>query len=143
MWDIGIFIPSFVPKTEYEEMVFFNKNCPINQEAVEPILYEAVYGVTSALIEEDFEVFCKSIDAIQRTKWKSLERNLYGEKLLEAEAIIKEAGAKCVGMSSLGPMLYFFGENVDDIVERVKIFLPQCVCFKTIFNNSSRLIEDD
>ena len=142
-WDLGICIPPITPKTEIEEIEFFQKNCPINKEAIESILYEAVYGVTSALMEEDPDVFCKSIDAIQQTKWKLLERNLYGKELIATESIIRNAGAKCVGMSSLGPMLYFFGKNIDMIVDKVKCEIPQCICFKTSFNNSSRIIEHD
>ena len=94
-------------------------------------------------MESDFDVFCKSIDSIQYTKWKSLERNLYGKELMTAESIIRNAGAKCVGMSSLGPLLYFFGDDIDVIVANVKAEMPYCVCFKSSFNNSDRIIEHD
>ena len=112
-------------------------------DAVEKILYEAVYGITSSLMEDNFDVFCKSIDAIQQTKWKSLERNLYGKELIAAESIIRDAGARSVGMSSLGPMLYFFGNDIDGIVGKVKKEMPSCVCLKTSFNNSARILEND
>jgi len=78
LWDLGICIPQIVPKTEEEEKRFFQTNCPIEKSDVEKILYEVVYGVTSSLLENDFKAFCESINAIQQTKWKSLERNLYG-----------------------------------------------------------------
>lgn len=142
-WDLGICIPPIVPKTEDEERTFFQNNCPIKKEEVETILYEAVYGVTSALMEDDFDMFCKSIDTIQHTKWKSLERQLYGEELMAVESFIRKAGAKCVGMSSLGPMFYFFGNDIDETIGNIKHELPQCVCFKTSFNNSSRIVEYD
>lgn len=142
-WQLGICIPSIENKTEEEEMEFFQKNCPINKDAVNKILYEAVYGITSSLMESDFDVFCKSIDAIQQTKWKSLERNLYGKKLMTAESVIRNAGAKCVGMSSLGPLLYFFGDDIDMIVAKVKDEMPYCACFISSFNNSSRIVEHD
>lgn len=142
-WDLGICIPPIVPKTEDEEKEFFQKNCPIKKEEVETILYEAVYGVTSALMEDAFDVFCKSIETIQHTKWKSLERHLYGKELIDAELIIRDAGAKCVGMSSLGPLLYFFGDDIDTIVDQAKEKIPSCICFKTSFNNSSRVVEYD
>lgn len=143
LWDMGICIPFVKHKTEEEEKVFFNEKCPIEKDSVEKILYETIYGVTSSLMENDFEVFCKSIDAIQQTKWKSLERNLYGEELIVTEAVIKNAGAKCVGMSSLGPLLYFFADDINSIVEKMNHELPQCVFFKTSFNNSGRIVEND
>lgn len=142
-WEMGICIPPIRNKTEDEEKAFFDKNCPIGQETVEKILYESVYGISSSLLENDFNTFCQSVNSIQITKWKSLERNLYGENLLNAEAIIKNAGAKCVGMSSLGPLLYFFGEDIDGIVDLVNADLTGCQCYKTSFNNSGRILEYD
>lgn len=142
-WDLGICIPSIGHKSEEEEKVFFQDNCPIEKDAVEKILYESVYGVTSSLMENDFHVFCESINAIQQTKWKLLERSLYGADLLKVEAAIRNEGAECVGMSSLGPMLYFFGKDIDGIVDRIKQKMPKCICFRTSFNNSSRIVEND
>lgn len=142
-WHLGICIPPIEHKTEEEERAFFQRNCPINRRDTEAILYETVYGVTSSLLENDFGVFCKSIDAIQQTKWKMLERDLYGKELFAMESIIRNAGARCVGMSSLGPMLYFFGDDIDCIINKVKTEAPQCVCLKTSFNNYSRLVIHD
>lgn len=142
-WHLGICIPPIEHKSEEEESDFFQKNCPINKGAVEKILYEAVYGITSSLMEEDFDTFCQSINAIQQTKWKALERNLYGNELIIAESIIRRAGAQCVGMSSLGPLFYFFGNDIDDIVRKVKMEVPSCICLKTTFNNSARILEND
>lgn len=142
-WEMGICIPPIQNKTEDEEKVFFDKNCPIGQEAVENILYESVYGISSSLLENDFDTFCKSVDSIQKTKWKSLERNLYGDELKMLESLIRKAGAKCVGMSSLGPLLYFFGEDIDGIVARVNADLTGGQCYKTSFNNSGRILEYD
>ena len=142
-WEMGICIPPIQNKTEDEEEAFFEKNCPIGQNAVESILYESVYGISSSLLEKDFNTFCKSLDSIQKTKWKSLERNLYGDELKKVESVIRKAGAKCVGMSSLGPLLYFFGEDIDGIVNRVNADLTGCKCYKTSFNNSGRILEYD
>ena len=143
LWNLGICIPPIVPKTEKEEKHFFRTNCPIEKGDVEEILYEAVYGVTSALMENDFRAFCDSINTIQQTKWKSLERDLYGEAITGIETIIRRNGARCVGMSSLGPLLYFFGDDIENIIERVRREIPQCVCTKTSFNNLRRIVEND
>lgn len=142
-WDLGVCIPPIAPKSEDEEREFFQENCPINKDAVALILYEVVYGVTTSLMEGDYNTFCKSIDVIQQTKWKLLERNLYGKELITAETLIRKAGARCVGMSSLGPMLFFFGNDIDSIVNRVNVDLTEGKCFKTSFNNSSRILEYD
>lgn len=142
-WEMGICIPPIPNKTEDEEKEFFDKNCPIGQEAVENILYESVYGISSSLLENDYNTFCKAVDSIQKTKWKSLERNLYGDELKMIESLIRKAGAKCVGMSSLGPLLYFWGDDIDGIVDRVNADIIGGKCYKTSFNNFGRILEYD
>ena len=142
-WEMGICIPPIQNKTENEEKAFFDKSCPIGKVAVENILYESVYGISSSLLENDFNTFCKSVDSIQGTKWKSLERDLYGDELKVVESLIRKAGAKCVGLSSLGPLLYFFGEDIDGVVDRVNTDLIGGKCYKTSFNNSGRILEYD
>ena len=142
-WEMGICIPSINHKTEEEEVEFFQENCPIDRRDVEVILYDAVYGITSSIMEKDLETFCKAIDSIQHTKWKQLERALYGSDLSEVEASIKRAGACCVGMSSLGPLLYFFGDNIGGIIERIERDALQVDCFKTSFNNTGRVVKYD
>ena len=142
-WNLGLCIPSIARKSEEEERTFFKLNCPIEKDDVDVVLYETVYGITSSLMENDFEVFCKSIDHIQQTAWKSLERSQYGEELFRTDTLIRNAGAKCVGMSSMGPMLYFFGDDIDGIIGRVKDALPNCECIKTSFNNRGRIVDND
>lgn len=143
-WRIGICIPKYIQnKSEQEEVDFFKKHCPIDRTSIESILYEAVYGVTSSIIENDYDVFCESINAIQSTQWKYLERSLYGERLIELEQKIKSLGADCVGMSSLGPLLFFTGKNIDSINERISNDIPKTIIYNTSFNNKGRKISYD
>lgn len=140
-WNIGICIPYFIKnKSESEEIVFFEKHCPIHKDDVQSILYESVYGVTSSIIENDYPTFCKSVNAIQKTKWKELERSLYGISLIELENQIYNFGADCVGMSSLGPTLFFMGEDLTGIITQISRHYPNTLCYKTTLNNKPRQI---
>lgn len=139
-WELGICVPDISHKAEREESSFFEQNCPIRKCSVEQILYEVVYGLIPSIYELDFEVFCKSIDRLQECQWKRLERNQYGGDLRAIESVIRTAGAKCVGMSSFGPLLYFFGDNIQKIIDRVNGTLPAVRCIKTSFNNSGRIL---
>lgn len=143
-WRIGICIPTFIKnKSEQEEVDFFKKHCPIDKNSIEPILYEAVYGITSSVIEKDYENFCKSVNTIQITRWKYLEREQYGDKLIELEQRIKAWGADCVGMSSLGPILFFAGINIDKIIKSISNNISETACFDVSLNNQGRIINYD
>jgi beta-ribofuranosylaminobenzene 5'-phosphate synthase len=140
-WEIGICIPHHLKnKSEQEEKDFFNKYCPIEKEYIGDILYESVYGITSAIIENDYNVFTQSINAIQHTRWKYLERSLYGQALLELEQRIMQLGADCVGMSSLGPSLFFTGNNVSKIISTLKKNIQDAQCYISKMNNQGRKI---
>jgi beta-ribofuranosylaminobenzene 5'-phosphate synthase len=142
-WKIGICIPTKISnKSEQEELEFFKTNCPINKTSIEKILYEAVYGITSSIIENDYDVFCKSVNAIQSTQWKDLERQLYGEDLTDLEKKIKSLGADCVGMSSLGPMLFFTGKEIEAIISELNN-IDGIISYCSSFNNQGRIIHYD
>lgn len=143
-WEIGICVPKYIQnKSEQEEVDFFKMNTPIKKAFVGNILYEAIYGVTASIIENDYEVFCKSVTTIQSTQWKYLERLLYGEPLMELEQKIKLLGADCVGMSSLGPLLFFTGKNIKNIIKNISHDIPETICYNARFNNKGRIINYD
>jgi beta-ribofuranosylaminobenzene 5'-phosphate synthase len=140
-WNIGVCIPKYIKnKSEQEEVDFFKKHCPINKSHIENILYESVYGITSSIIEGNYDTFCQSINVIQSTKWKHLERSLYGNALLDLEKKIKYFGADCVGMSSLGPAIFFMAENIDDIIRNLSHEESSLKCYHAKFNNCGRMI---
>lgn len=143
-WEVGICIPKYIQnKSEQEEIDFFKTHCPIDKTFVESILYEAVYGITSSIIECDYDIFCKSVNTIQSTQWKCLERLLYGEELIKLERKIKLLGADCVGMSSLGPVLFFTGKNINNIIEQISNDISEATCYNASFNNKGRIVNHD
>lgn len=142
-WEIGICIHNISNKSEQEEVDFFKSCCPIDKSFVEEILYEAVYGITSSILEKNYTVFCKSVNAIQLTKWKSLERSIYGNELYNMENKIKSFGADCVGMSSLGPLLFFMGQNLNEIISNINKEFSTSNCYTASFNNQGRIVGYD
>lgn len=143
-WKIGLCIPNLIEnKSEDEEIDFFQNNCPIDKFSVQEILYESTYGIASSIIENDYITFCMAINKIQITKWKLLERSLYGNKLIEIESALKELGADCVGMSSLGPGLFFTGEKIEEIISGLTMTFPSVICYTTTMNNQGRIISYD
>jgi beta-ribofuranosylaminobenzene 5'-phosphate synthase len=102
-----------------------------------------IYGVLASVMEGDRAVFEEGVKNIQHSRWKNAERSLYGNELLKVERHIYEAGATAVGMSSLGPSLYFLGNEIDTIVKLAKQKMPQSKFFVADVNNTGRSIHYD
>jgi beta-ribofuranosylaminobenzene 5'-phosphate synthase len=138
-WEIGICFPKRVPlKTQLEEQQFFLSHCPLATPDIHEILYHSVYGVTAAAKERDLDRFCEAVRALQHTAWKKGERALYGEPLQEIETAIYDAGAMAVGMSSLGPGLFFLGKNLSSVLPALQEKRPDCEWLLTSPRNSGR-----
>ncbi len=143
-WQFGICLPSFIkPKSEEEEKLFFKGTCPIKNEETYKILYHSLYGVTSSILENDIENFSKSINELQMCTWKKLEKKLYSKDLPKIENILFQNGANTVGMSSLGPSLFFLIPNLEDKIFYLKKYLRDCELILTKPNNSGRKVIHD
>lgn len=124
-WKIGLCIPTDIKTlTQDQEVAFFKNATPINDAAVYKTLYHVVYGLYASLKENELDTFCQALIEIQKCKWKQLERSIYGKKLLEYEKLLYQSGAKAVGMSSLGPTLFFISENNERVMKTIKKNYP-------------------
>lgn len=124
-WSVGLCIPHGIPpKTEEEEVAFFRRVCPVPQADINETLYHVTYGVVASAREHDFRTFCEAIKALQQCTWKSSERQLHGHQLALLESKIYDAGAAAVGMSSLGPTLFFFADDLVDVVAKLRTTCP-------------------
>lgn len=141
-WEIGICLPNLIKnKSEKEEKEFFQTICPIETNEAYKILYHVVYGLISSIKEKDYINFSNAINNIQKCTWKKSERSLYGEKLLELEKLLYENGALAVGMSSLGPLLFFTSLDMKKLMKKLKKEISHCTLLTTTVNNQGRKIE--
>jgi len=142
-WEIGLCFPDFIKSlSSEEEQMFFKNTLPVKQINVNTVLYESVYGALAGVIENDKITFISAINKIQNCHWKKYERKCYGNRIIKIEKELYAAGASCVGMSSLGPTLFFLGDEMDDIIAKFKNSLSgkMCTLIKTKTNNKGRLI---
>jgi beta-ribofuranosylaminobenzene 5'-phosphate synthase len=142
-WEIGLFVDARIPSlSEEKEADFFKNSCPISDYDAYEILYHSVFGCLSAIMEQDKNAFTDSINRIQKTKWKALERSLYKDLIEKNEISLLAAGASSVGMSSLGPMLYFFSKSpIDEVINNAIGFGMKGKFIKSSMNNSGRIIQ--
>lgn len=141
-WEVGILIPKRIThKTHEEEKEFFEKTCPIDISSVYETAYHALFGILASAKTENFDLFCTAINSIQNQSWKKAERNLYPE-LAKFESILMKLGCQAVGMSSLGPSLYFFSTNIDLTIKELKnsAFNKEFEVLKTSMCNSGRRV---
>lgn len=140
-WEIGICMPATIPhKTQAEEREFFERTCPLPANKVYETVYYTLFGLYAALREADRSAFCEALKAVQNCAWKQAERREYGDELLEIEHAIYTAGADAVGMSSLGPSLFFLADDVNRVVETMREVRPDCEWLATRPDNSGRKI---
>lgn len=144
-WDIGICLPLEVDSPDMEEeKLFFASNTPIQDKEVFEALYHVIYGLYSSIEEQDKDVFSTALNAIQNCEWKLKERSRYGSSIRVYEDSLYKNGASAVGMSSLGPALVFFSEDVDKVIKKMKKDFPEKQLFllKTTPRNFGRSIKN-
>lgn len=123
-WPMGLCLPRKCrPKTQEEEVEFFRRVTPLAAANSFEAAYIAVFQVLASLVEQDYQSFCHAIKAMQNSEWKRLERAEYAPYVDDTDRALRDLGADCVGMSSLGPMLYFFASA--EALERVRAHSEQ------------------
>lgn len=143
-WEIGLCIPHHIhPKTEIEEKEFFRKICPIEPVESYETLYHVVYGLIGGVKENNKTAFGQALKNLQSCRWKQAERQLYNGEIESVEKALYDAGADAVGMSSLGPTLFFLANNVSEVIQNAQIELPECTLIVTRPQNSGRTIIHD
>lgn len=111
-WPILLCIPHRISsKTQSEEIEFFRRTTPLSDTASFEASYLALFGIYAAAAEGDYPAFCRSVNDIQHTAWKKAERSEYGQPLAAICEALRVGGADCVGMSSLGPMIFCFAPH--------------------------------
>jgi beta-ribofuranosylaminobenzene 5'-phosphate synthase len=139
-WSIGICYPRKALTKSQDESQFFDDNADVTDEDVSKTLYNVVYGTLAGILEDDIDAFQASIKLIQSFGWKSLEKNLYTHVVETVETKLYANGAFAVGMSSLGPGLFFLSKNIDAIIGKLENELVDWHFIKTTINNSGRTL---
>lgn len=126
-WPMCLCLPAAVtPKTQDQEVEFFNRVAPIHPAGSFEAGYHSLVGVYAAAIEGNIDHFCKAINYLQLTEWKRQEWAQYGSDLQEVALSLRELGAESIGMSSLGPLLFCIGGQ--EMVNRISAQADRLQC---------------
>lgn len=141
-WPMLFAVPrTIVPKTQAEESSFFERTTPLPKAASFEACYIALFQIYAAAVEQDYAAFCHGVNEIQNTSWKKAERDEYGNFLRNLNDKLESAGADCVGMSSLGPMLFCFArrERLPSLSKIAEEF--DCDTYQTMPRNDGRTVK--
>jgi beta-ribofuranosylaminobenzene 5'-phosphate synthase len=109
-WTFGICTAaSLQPVPISVERAVFQKSLPLPRHDVEAALYDVVFGMVAAVMEDDQTVFADAVDALQSRGWKRAEWAIHGVGLISLSEKIRAKGGLGIGLSSMGPTLYFLG----------------------------------
>lgn len=142
-WDIMVAIPEQKGASSKNEVNIFQKECPIPLLEVEELSHVILMQLIPALVEEDIVTFGKSINRIQEIGFKKREVKLQPVSLKLMQAL-KENGAYGAGMSSFGPTVYAFGEDVENLKKIAGEFLgDKGTVFITKARNEGAKVENN
>ena len=113
-WPVMIAIPEHKGASMKTEENIFQTECPVPLHDVEKLSHIILMQLLPALFDEDLEVFGSSINAIQELGFKKKEVALAPVSNVLMK-ILREEGAYGAGMSSFGPTVYAFGEDVENL----------------------------
>jgi len=140
---LGLLLPTHIaPKSSQEESRFFRDTCPLPRADTLEVLYHAGMGVYAAAAEENDTQFYAAINAVQECAWKRAEIGLYKDDVTTCLNIVRSNGANAAGMSSLGPLVYFFSETFDETCSLLRERLPNWRLIRTSPRNRGRDVFD-
>lgn len=119
-WDVLLVLPNTERVFGDKEIKFFKDLCPLPEADIEYVARITLSQVLPGIVEKDIDAFSDGINGIQKRGWKKHEIDLYGDTVSSLMTYLTATGIKGVGMSSIGPCLFGFGQNLNNVVEHIK-----------------------
>jgi beta-ribofuranosylaminobenzene 5'-phosphate synthase len=101
------------------ERQFFADICPIPEKDVQILSRTILMQLLPAVVEQDLSSFAHAINMIQQLTWKRSEIDMYGPDVRAVMQYGLDSGALAVGMSSIGPGIYFVGGDLQEVYTRL------------------------
>ncbi|MDP3879591.1 MAG: beta-ribofuranosylaminobenzene 5'-phosphate synthase [Dehalococcoidales bacterium] len=144
-WDILVCAPRGEETAGIHEVQIFKIVCPVPIEEVRIICHLILLKMLPAILERDLESFGFALEETQKYGFKKFEFRAQSHNVFQCLKFLKENGGAGVGMSSWGPTLFAFGEDLSDLHEKTRRFLDENMggtCFITRANNTGMRILD-
>ena len=122
-WDVLIVIPQGEGASGDRERDLFEEACPVPAEEVEKMCRVLLAQMMPAVLEADLDTFGAAMEAFQGYGFKVFEAETQGPMVKECSEFLRSNGGKGVGMSSWGPTLYAFGDDLSALRDRAESWL--------------------
>jgi len=146
-WDVLIAIPDCKHISGAEEVNLFQTLCPLPLNDVQALSHIILMKLLPALVRQDIESFGEAVDQIQNIAWKKVEIEKQDPVVRQTMRFLRNNGARGVGLSSWGPAIFCFGENLKTLETKTKAFFAESntggTCFITQANNTGATILED
>lgn len=117
-WDILIVVPLGEGISGLREVTLFKVVCPIPLQQVQQMCHILMMQMLPAVMEKDLESFGQSMEEFQKLGFKVFEFRAQTQLLMNCLQFLKQNGGKGVGMSSWGPAVFAFGEDLAPLRQR-------------------------
>ena len=122
-WQILITVPLGEGASGLREVTLFKVVCPVPLEDVRRMCHLILMQLLPAVIESDLHMFGHGIEEFQTLGFKVFEYRAQTDLLKECIRFLKESGGVGVGMSSWGPALFSFGEDLSELQQKARAWL--------------------
>jgi beta-ribofuranosylaminobenzene 5'-phosphate synthase len=122
-WEILVVVPLGEGASGLREITLFKVVCPVPLGQVQQMCHIILMQMVPAVLEKDLEAFDLSMIDFQKLGFKIFELRAQTQLLHDCIQFIKDNGGLGVGMSSWGPAVYAFGENLAPLRQKVDDWL--------------------
>ncbi len=144
-WDVLITVPNCTRIAGLTEVNLFQKLCPQPRSTAEQLSHLILLRLLPAIFEENLDAFGEAVNSIQKFGWKQVEIDAQGEVLRQTLNFLLDNGAVGAGVSSWGPAIFAFGENLIELREKTQAYVKGTAaggtCFITKANNTGAGVE--
>lgn len=122
-WQILVTVPLGEGASGLREVTLFKVVCPVPLEDVRRMCHLILMQLLPAVIESDLHMFGRGIEEFQTLGFKVFEYRAQTDLLKECIRFLKDSGGVGVGMSSWGPALFSFGEDLSELQIKARAWL--------------------
>ena len=112
IWEILIAQPPGLDISGKRELALFHQECPVPDREVDAMCRLLLARIAPAVLEEDLDEFCDGLEAYQRLGFKVAEVRTQLPVVRACMDRLRDLGARGVGMSSWGPVVFSFGRDL-------------------------------